>query len=977
MLEIALLGQFAVLHDGSRLSILTRNAQSLFAYLLLNAGKAQRRERLAGILWPDSSEDNARSNLRHELWRLRKALKPAGDSYFIIDDLTIAFNPQSEHCLDVHRLESAAHEASSADDLMEALSVYHGELLPGFYDEWVFVERQRLHALFEAQMRRLLEILQVEGRWVEVLEWGMRWIGVGQWPEPAYRALMTAYANSGDISKAVLTYERFSQGLQEEIGTKPSEQTQALYKRIKSGWKANAPSQGEHTATSSMAKSPPAAPLPRPRRSNLPRSLTSFIGREKEIQQVEHLILGSRLVTITGPGGMGKTRLSIQASEVLWTEFLDGVWWVELASLSLIPTADNHDGSQEALSGADAVAQAIVKSLRIPDTPGLALLDGLVEHLYDKKLLLVLDNCEHLIAACAVLVERLLSDCPQVRILTTSREPLGVPGEKAWYLSSLSLPVAGAAAEFSSIVQSEAVCLFIERTADLLPGYQPGEAELQTIAQICLRLDGIPLAIELAAARMSLLSAREIAARLDSRFNLLTAGHRTALPRHQTLQAAIEWSYALLNALEQLLFRRLSVFAGSFTLEAAEAVCAGEDIQRQDVLTLLGRLVDKSLLNVDPSLKDADLATRYRFLDTISSFGHLKLEEAGETSLIRSRHAAYYIHLVKTAEPELLSKNQMVWHHLLRMENDNLRAAIHWSSESGQPENALRYVGALMWFWFRNGSNREGRDLVLKALEAPSGIQYKQERARALNTAGFLLCLLGDTISARRYLEEALSILRTSSDKINLAWSLQYLGLVFSQEKEYNLADKAFQEGLAIMQEIGTANTPSFLFFHGDVDLQKGNRSRAEKSYKESVHVFQALNNKGFAAYPLRRLGYMALEQNDLTHATKYFMESLQLNHESDDLPGMTASLVSLTALAVHLELPFVAARLLGAAQSRLDALSISFLYLDQVEMERVHSQLIGSLQHDEDIRDAFADGWNMSEDQVLDLVDQTFKIYG
>src|SRR5512143_2389657 len=240
MLEVRLLGQFKVLCDGRLVTIPTRNAQALFAYLVLNAGKAHRREKLAGLLWPDSSEENARSNLRHELWRLRKAVDGERESYFVADDLTVAFNPQGEYFLDVHRLEGAPLEGSPAEDLIEALSVYRGELLPGFDDEWVFVERDRLNGLYEAKVARLLEILQSEGRWGEVVEWGSRWIGMGGWPEPAYRALMTAYANTGDISKAVGTYERYAQAMQKELGLKPSEQTQALYKRLKAGWKTDA-----------------------------------------------------------------------------------------------------------------------------------------------------------------------------------------------------------------------------------------------------------------------------------------------------------------------------------------------------------------------------------------------------------------------------------------------------------------------------------------------------------------------------------------------------------------------------------------------------------------------------------------------------------------------------------------------------------------------------------------------------------------
>ena len=507
-----------------------------------------------------------------------------------IDDLTIAFDTNSSYTLDVYQLDNLPLESSTADDLIIALSAYQGELLPGFYDEWISVERERISVLFEAKMGRLLEQLQSEGRWKEVLEWGTRWISMGRWPEPAYRALMSAYANGGDIPKAVDTYKRLSQGLEKDLGMKPSEQSQALYKRLKAGWKMDI--RRLQTKEQDLQKPgriwlPASFPLPKVRRSNLPRPLTGFIGREKEIQQIESLVSIARLVTITGSGGVGKTRLAIRAAGEVAAEYRDGVWWVELASITRPAPPKEQDLSHQQdasrrrdskklqaepgeLSGADLVAHAVANALRIQDTSGLSLLDEILEYLHDKQLLLVLDNCEHLIEACAALVERTLADCPDVTILATSREALGVPGEKAWSLPTLSLPEPDFSVKLKDIFTSEAVSLFIERTHDVLPGYQPGEADVPAITQICRRLDGIPLAIELAAARMSLLSAQEIAARMDRRFDLLTGGHRTALPRHQTLLAAIEWSHELLSENEVILFQRLSIFAGSFTLKAAE-----------------------------------------------------------------------------------------------------------------------------------------------------------------------------------------------------------------------------------------------------------------------------------------------------------------------------------------------------------------------------------------------------------------------
>ena len=723
-------------------------------------------------------------------------------------------------------------------------------------------------------------------------------------------------------------------------------------------------------------QSAPVAPLTKVRRSNLPRPLTTFIGREREIQEVERLVSKARLVTVTGPGGVGKTRLAIQAASALTHQFKDGAWWTELASISGITPSKQESGSpqmrREELLGADLIIQAIAKVLRVPESPGLPLLEGVLEHLHDKKLLLVLDNCEHLIDACATLVERMLGDCPDVTILATSREPLGVAGEKAWALPSLSLPGQGHSLDTSNIFQSEAVSLFIERAADVLPGYQPGELEAPKIAQICLRLDGIPLAIELAAARMNLLSAQEIAARLDRRFSLLTDGSRTALPRHQTLLAAIEWSHDLLSESERVLFRRLSIFAGSFTLEAAEALCAGDPIPQEEVLTLVGRLVDKSLLTVDASFRSVDLPTRFRFLDTICSFGRLKLEVADETKKMQHRHADYYVRLVEAAETELLLSDQVCWFKLLQAENDNLHAVVDRSCESDQAESALRLVGALWFFWWSQSSSREGNLLTLKALSLPSAAQYMEYRARALNTAGILYWLLGETVFARQSLEEALLILKATDDQASLARSFLFLGLVYISDQEFALAESALQEALDISRKLEDIQAIMLLFFQGDLYLQKGDLVKAKNTYEVHINSLRAIGNKVYAAYPLRRLGYLALEQNDNSLAWKYIQESLAINREVGDRRAVCACLTSLAALAIHLGKPVLAARLYGAVENGLESLSILLFYQDQIELGSIRNNLLNSLG-EATFNAVFIEGWEMSEEEVFNLVEETF----
>jgi predicted ATPase len=852
-----------------------------------------------------------------------------------------------------------------------------------------------MNTIFSTKISHLLGLLTQEGRWQEVIEWAMRWIGFGGWPEPAYRALITAYANTGDVSKAMNIYERYAQVLQKEGGIKPSDHTQLLYKRLKAGWKTEIVKErsasGTQTSISSVDPTPTTIIPSRMRHTNLPKPLTSFIGRDNEINLVQHMISTTRLVTITGPGGVGKTRLAIEIGNKLAPIYRDGIWWIELASVIETVSTPNQSfitdvGSPQNQnqfntnlkkpyhSGIDHVTQVISKVLRIPESPGLPVIEGVLEYLYDKELLLIMDNCEHLIEACAILAESILSNCPNVIILATSREAMKLPGEIAWSLPSLTLPSPKPSSNNQDVYQSEAVKLFIDRAAITMPGFHMEPETTNLIAQICLHLDGIPLAIELAAARTNHLSVQEIFERLDQRFNLLTAGHRTSMPRHQTLRAAIDWSFELLNDSEKILFCRLATFTGSFSLDAAEAICTSDEIDRDQIINLIGRLIDKSMVTVQINPSVIGQPSRYRLLDTMRSFGRIKLIETGESDWLFEHNAAFFARLAENAKPELLSDDSVQWQSLLQAENDNLRAVFEWCSKNDQAENALKIVGALMWFWLRTGSYREGRDLTLKALNLPSATQFPSLRARALNTAGFFLSLLGDSVSARRMLEDALSFFKSTSDLGNVGMALLLLGLVFTNESEFDLADAAFEEGLDINKKLGYSKTHPFIFFYGDQNLKQGNFERAKNRYKESVKIHRDVGNKGFLAYPLRRLGYLALEKDDIADAYNYFEESLRLNYEINDTPGFTASLVSMAVLATHLDKPVIAARLLGTADRILENSSINLLALDQVELERIRIKLLACLDP-ETLAALYSSGCQLSENQAFLLTKEILDI--
>ncbi|HEV2235327.1 MAG TPA: adenylate/guanylate cyclase domain-containing protein, partial [Ktedonobacterales bacterium] len=414
-------------------------------------------------------------------------------------------------------------------------------------------------------------------------------------------------------------------------------------------------------------------------RHNLPVQLTSFIGRERELAELRPLLRESRLLTLTGPGGTGKTRLSLWLAADALESFADGAWLVEMA-----PLADPA-----------LVPHTVAAALGAREQPGRAMLDVVLDFLRAKSLLLVLDNCEHLIAACAQLAETLLRAAPGVRILASSREALGVAGETTYRVPSLALPEPEEPRGLEALAANDCVRLFVIRAAAAQPAFHLTATNAPAVARIGRRLDGIPLAIELAAARTRVLPPEQIAARLDDRFRLLSGGSRTALPRHQTLEALIEWSYLLLTEPEQVLLRRLSVFAGSWTVETAQDVC-GEGLGA-DVLETLAHLVEKSL--VEPEAPNGRAEGRFRLLETIRQYARDRLQESGEAALIRDRHLTCYIRFAEEAEPHLRRAEQMEWLERIEREHDNLRAALAWALESGTNDRALELAGALAYFW--------------------------------------------------------------------------------------------------------------------------------------------------------------------------------------------------------------------------------------------------------------------------------------
>lgn len=627
-----------------------------------------------------------------------------------------------------------------------------------------------------------------------------------------------------------------------------------------------------------------------PQSGNLPLPLSTFVGRKDEIRQVRQLLAAHRLLTLTGPGGAGKTRLALRVGRKLQADYKDGVWLVEFASLT----------------AAELVPQAVAAALGLREEAGQQPAAALTTHLQARSALLVLDNCEHLVEACARIAVSLLASCPELRLLATSREPLGVPGEALWMVPPLSLPApqpwrtpAGATESLAAYRQSEALQLFVARAETAFPGFQLTAGNGPWVAQICRRLDGIPLAIELAAARVRTFSVRQIAERLDDRFQLLSSGARTAPVRHQALEATLDWSYALLTAAARTVFERLSVFAGGWTLAAAEAICAGEGLAAAEVPQFLAELVDKSLVMVEvtPGRR------RYRLLETIRQYARQQLAESGETAAVWDRHLAYYADWAERAAPHLRGQEQPALLEHFAAEHDNLRAALAWSQKAEErTEAGLRLAAACGHYWRLRGYLGEGRQHLTALLSLPGAQARTRARAWALLWAANLAYLQSDYAATRSLAEEGLAISRElgARGRTGVARALDLLGELATEVGDYEAAPALFEEALAIYRELDeTRGIADMLLQLGWAAMRTGAYREADLLLNESLPLLTALDESALLGLVLAGLGELAIRQGNLEQAEERLEESLSLRRELGDRWGIATALGSLGWVAL------------------------------------------------------------------------------
>jgi predicted ATPase/DNA-binding SARP family transcriptional activator len=748
--RIGLLGPFEVrTDDGVFAEVPGARLRGLLTALALEPGHVVPKARLVDWIWGERPPSGAGNALQRLVSRLRRAL-PGGLVEGQAGGYRLTVEPGAVDALRFERLLAQARREEGpgrARLLREALALWRGAAMQGvaLEDSEAFdAAVTRLEGLRLTAMEDRFEAEVSLGQGEEIIAELTDAVTAHPLRERLAAALMRALAAAGRDSEALLAYERTREALESALGVDPSPELSALHVALLRG------ELGRRDAN---------------RKTNVRAELTSFVGRDDDVAAVRELVTEHRLTTLVGPGGSGKTRLATETARTLIGDLPDGVWLVELATI-----------------GADGdVAQATLAGLGLRDAllgaaPSADAADGLIAAIREREALLILDNCEHVIEAAAKLAGRVLGECRRLRILATSREPLGITGEALWLVEPLALPEGDA--DPAEIASSPAVRLLRDRAGAVRKDLGASEHTLSTMVRICRALDGMPLAIELAAARLRIMSIGQLANRLDDRFRLLTSGSRTALPRHKTLRAVIDWSWELLTDAERMVLRRLSVFSGGASLEAAERVCAGDAVEPVQVLELLTALAEKSLL-----LAVEGSAPRYRMLDTIKEYAAQRLVEAGEPDPVRRAHLGYFSELTEAAEPHLRRAEQLEWLAMLDAERDNIGAAIRGAIAAEEAQPAMRLAAAAGWYWWLGGHRAEGIELLTAAANTPGEVT---DEIRAMVYALVVLFVSsgrGDEHQAEEWIHKAYLFSQRSQSRNPL------LGLVVPLERMLQTPD--------------------------------------------------------------------------------------------------------------------------------------------------------------------------------------------
>lgn len=864
----------------------------LVKLLALTPGHQIHRERAAELLWPGMSPKPSLNNLNRELHAARRILQShdtVAELYLSLHNKWLSLCPNGTVWTDVEAFEDAAAGARRMDTPAAyemALNLYAGDLLPqDQYDEWAETRRTELREMHLQLLVELAGLYEKLGQPYPAIEKLERAVSKDPVHEASNEALMRLYANSGRRQKALEKFEQLNESLR-EIGYEPASSTLRLRQDILFGEPLE-----HHPENGSVAREAGILPT-----HNLPWLRTSFIGRERELVELKGVLEMTGLLTLTGTGGSGKTRLALEAARELVGAYPGGIRLVELASLA----------------DPELVVKTMIRVLKADEPPGQlpieTLLDHLRYHLRDKKLLLVLDNCEHLVEEVAWIAGRLLDGRPNLKILATSREALDIPGELRLTVPPLSLPNAGENPAVEELGAYGAVHLLVDRASLRSPEFSLDSQNAGPITDICRKLEGLPLSLELAASRVATLGAEEVSSRLDDSLRLLSTGRRTATARQETLRATLDWSHDLLEESEKKLFRQLSVFTGGWTLEAARMVTlAGED--EHDVAETLHELIEKSLVMVEPSSP-----RRYRFLEPIRQYALEHLEVGPDPVPTRKRHAGWFLDLALRSYEEVLSSNRGAWLELLEAEQGNFRAALAWSFDWGDGEMGLQLVTALRYFWAMRGHLQEGRRWLERGDQVGG---TKLSRAWALDTLATISMFQSDYDLAYELSEKAISLFRKIDEKEGIASCLVNLGFSAALGmKDTGALPGYVRESEELKLLIRDRRMVGYLIlFEGLAHGFWGDFVRAKERFEESRTLHESLGEVQGVGLAAALTGLVALAAGEDLEAAAIFSSTLPSAREFGDRILIFYCLWGL-ASASSTKRPSRAAVLWGAARS-------------------------------------------------------------
>lgn len=909
--QIQLLGGLAAGQGDLRVSrFRTRKAAALLAYLAFYPSRTHPREDLVGLLWPDAELEAGHNNLRQALSSLRRQLEPPGmpaGTVLRADRLTVQIGPAAA-ATDVAAFESALRASAQAEEgadrialLDQAVEHYGGPLLPGIEEGWVWLERSRLAIAYHGALRQLTNLCWQAGDFERALEYGWRAIGVDPLDEEAHYTLMRLYDDAGQVHAALYQYAELKRLLQEELGEIPSEAIRALAQRLQK--ETHTEKGTEKDAGRAMAEHPARLGLPATLEPAflvrqtvppdqdwttsvappLPVFFTRFFNRTEEITRLRAMLTTQpgpeagpavRMVTLTGMGGAGKTRLAIEAARGLTGQFGGAVWFV--------PLADLRD--------AGLIAAAVAEALRLPRSGTRAPLDQVVERLADRPALLVLDNFEHLVEGGAQTVQQLLERAPGLKCMVTSRQLLGLAAEYEMVVPPLPTPTRPDTPE--RLNQYASVQIFVDRAQRTRPDFQVTPRNAAAVAALCDQLEGIPLAIELAAARASVLTPRQMLDQLGQRLTFLT-GRRDGPERHRSLGAAIEWSYRLLPLSARQLFVRLSVFRGGWDLEGAKGVCGGPT-----PLECLQSLRAGSLLTTEVVGEGEEERVRYRMFETLRAFAQEQMSDEESRTLAR-RHAGHFLNLAGEAGARFSGPEQRLGLDRLEAEHDNLRAALAWLLDH-EVETALTLAGRLWPFWELRGHIAEGRRWLALSLAASAA--RTAARAWVLHGAGVLADAQNDRPEALAHTEESVAVFREVGGRRGPAYPLAFLGYLH-RTSDPDRARALLEESLTVCR--AEEDQPGLVYalcFLGRLALEGGHLAEGRVPVEESLSISLLLGYQQGVAASLNQLGAMALDQEDYAAAQPLLEECLALYREIGNQKGIAYTLRCLGEIAFILE---------------------------------------------------------------------------